>query len=81
MVMRIEVEPADDDTLRQLQLEVANALAADGAAEAGDGRLADLGAARDLGIRRIDRESDIGQHDIGNAPLGGPQLSVGVLNL
>ena len=67
--------------LRQLQLEVAHALAADGAAEPGDRRLADLGAPGDLGIGGVDREGDVGEHHVGDPPLGRTQLAVGILDL
>ena len=76
-----KVEPAYHNALRQLELEIAYAVAADGAAEAGDGRLADIGALGDLRVRGIDREGDVSQHHVGDPPFGGAQLAVGILDL
>ena len=78
---RREIEPADHDALRQLQLEVAHPVAADGAAEARDGRFADFGAARDLGVGGVDREGDVGEDDVGDPAFGRAQLGIEILDL
>lgn len=76
-----EIERADDEALRQLQLEIAHALAADGAAEPCHRRLADPGTLSQRRIGSIDRIFDVVEHDIGDAALGRPQLRIAVLHL
>ena len=64
-----QIDPPDHETLRKLHLEFTHADATDGAAEARHRRFADAGAARQFAIGRMQREIDIGQNRLGDAPL------------
>lgn len=75
-----QVQRADDEALRQLQLEITHALAADGAAEAGHRRFAHAGAFGNRRIGSVDGVFDIVEHDIGDAAFGRAQLGVGILD-
>jgi len=67
---RHQVDAADGDRLRQPELEVAHALAAEVAAEARHGRLAHVGARRNLGDCRLRGEIEILQHERGQPAVG-----------
>ncbi len=56
-------------TLRQLQLEVLEAQAADGAAEAHDGRLADTHHMGEVGHGTVHHRGGIQQHVVGDLQL------------
>jgi hypothetical protein len=65
----------------QPQLEVRQALAAQGAAEADHRGLADLRGARDLGDRVVQHRARVRQHMVGHAQLGRRQLLAGAPDL
>ena len=75
-----QIDPPDHEALSQFHLEFAHAGAADGAAEARDGRFADACAARQLAIGAMKREIDIGQDSFGDAPFRWTKRRGGLLD-
>ena len=65
-----QILAADRHGLRDPEFEIAHALAAEAAAEAGDGRLADADARGHFGDGGFGGEVEIGEHHGGEQPVG-----------
>src|SRR5690606_7622325 len=74
-----QIKRSDDQTLRKLELEVADTIAADRTRDAGDCRFADPAPLRECRVGSIDREPDILEHDIGGPSLRWAQIAIGIL--
>ena len=70
----LQIDRGDRQRGRELDLELAERLRADRAAEARDARLADAGALGKLGNRQPGRQLEILAHSLRDAPLGRAQV-------